>query len=227
MAPGSTIPTSPFASTAKPNARQQTYQPRLPARESSRSTCHQKKLSSAASIATASGRSEVTPRAKPTHSDNVVSVAALRYPVRPEPVRRPKKIEQEHSGRRRQCDADAGGKFGNPKRAVARSSNPVEQRGLLKPRNAVDSRCNPVACLIHFTRNFGVTRLVRADERQAAQPIKERHDTKDRQTGKLKDGPLLDLCFQFWKIGLNWSAAYLINERNSTMSGNESVKRLI
>src|SRR5215470_10774378 len=87
---GSTTPTRPFANVARPRAKQKTYQSRLePVSDSLLS--HKKKLRSANSIATVSDKSHVTPRAKPGHSPQVTSAAALKYPNRAERARRPKK----------------------------------------------------------------------------------------------------------------------------------------
>src|SRR5262249_34864403 len=87
---GRTTPTSPFANVARPSAKQKTYQSRsAPARDSLLS--HKKKQRSAPSIATVSVRSHVTARAKPSHSPQVTSAAALKYPNRAECARRPKK----------------------------------------------------------------------------------------------------------------------------------------
>src|SRR6266540_2262285 len=78
---GRTTPTRPFANVARPRARQKTYQSR-PAPVSDSLLSHKKKLRSAVSIATVSGKSHVTPRAKPGHSPQVTSAAALKYPNR-------------------------------------------------------------------------------------------------------------------------------------------------
>ncbi len=87
---GRTTPTSPFASVANPIAKQKTYQSRsLFNRDSLLS--HKKKLKRVISIATASGRSNVAPRANPGHNPQVASAAALKYPNRAECAWRPKK----------------------------------------------------------------------------------------------------------------------------------------
>src|SRR5262245_13418959 len=87
---GRRTPTRPFANVARPRAKQKTYQNLLaPASDSLLS--HKKKLRSAISIATVSGKSHVTPRAKPGHIPQVTSAAALKYPNRAERARRPKK----------------------------------------------------------------------------------------------------------------------------------------
>src|SRR5262249_52518692 len=80
---GKANPTNPFASVPRPNAKQKTYQSRsAPTRDSLLS--HKKKLRRAISIATVSVISQVTARAKPVHSPQVTSAAALKYPNRAE-----------------------------------------------------------------------------------------------------------------------------------------------
>src|SRR5262245_49276141 len=69
--------------------------------------------------------------------------------------------------------AEPGPKFVIAEQRVARRQEPVCQRGLLEPFDTAESRGYPVSGLVHLARDFGVARLVRADERQPPKPVEE------------------------------------------------------
>ena len=87
---GRTTPARPFANVARPSAKQKTYQSRsspAPILCSPQKEAEERDFDRDGQRL----RSHVTPRAKPGHSPQVTSAAALKYPNRAERARRPKK----------------------------------------------------------------------------------------------------------------------------------------
>ena len=73
---------------------------------------------------------------------------------------------------RREGARKAGGDFADAKKFETERGAPIVERGLFKPRFAVEARGDPVAGFLHIAGDPGVAGFVGADEAKGAEIVK-------------------------------------------------------
>ncbi len=104
------------------------------------------------------------------------------------------KVERQNAKSGDNSDGEPRAEFVFAEDRVTRGREPVSQRGLFKPFDLAQARRDPIPTRVHFARDFGVARLVGADERQTSEQVEEDNRAQDDQRNQMKTFRIVS-CF--------------------------------